>query len=104
MLDGSEGVDGLPGHPLGGTVRGDEIREGGLEVTQLAHERVVLDVGDLGTRLHVIEIVVMVDRLAQLREPLRRVGARHAAQHTPRLTAPSTPTPRSFRHSRVYSS
>ena len=82
MLDGLEGVDGRPRHPLGGAVRGDQVGELGLERLELPHERVVLRVRDLGTRLHVVEIVVVVNALVQLGDPLRRVRPRHAAQHS----------------------
>src|SRR5262245_30376656 len=43
----------------------------GLELGQLAPERVVLGVGDLGCRLFVVETVVPFDLAAQRRDALR---------------------------------
>ena len=62
------------------------IRSGKLASSslQLAHERVVLRVGDLGPRLDVVEVVVMVNLLAQLGDALRGVRPRHARQHSTR--------------------
>src|SRR5262249_38280346 len=48
---------------------------------QLARERVVLGIRHLGPRLDVIKVVVMVDLLAQLGDPLRGVGPFHEGQH-----------------------
>ena len=79
VLDRAEGIHGLAGHALRGTVRGDEVGKGGLHLAQLPHERVVLRVGDLGPRLGVIEVVVMVDLLPQLADALESVSPRHGA-------------------------
>src|SRR6266571_1823749 len=75
----AEGAHGLAGHALGGAVGRDEVGEGRLQLAQLAHERVVLRVGDLGTRLRVIEVIVMVDLLPQLADALESVSPRHGA-------------------------
>ena len=75
----AEGIHGLAGHALRGAVGGDEVGEGSLHLAQLPHERVVLRVGDLGTRLGVIEVVVVVDLLPQLADALESVSPRHGA-------------------------
>ena len=80
MLDGLEGVDWRARHALGRAVGRDEVGVLGLQGLELAQEGVVLGVGDLRPRLDVIEIVVVVDPLAQLGEPLGGVGARHDVQ------------------------
>src|SRR5207247_5894685 len=81
VLDRLEDIRRRAGDALRGTVRGDEVGEARLQVAELAHERVVLGVGDLGSRLDVIQVVVVVDLLAQLGDPLRGVGARHGSKH-----------------------
>jgi hypothetical protein len=81
MLDRAERVDGLSGHALGRAVGCYEVGKGRFELAELPHEGVVLGVGDLRSRLGVVEIIVMVDGLSKLGEALQRVGARHAAQH-----------------------
>ncbi len=80
MLDGLEYVGRRARDALGGALRRDEVGELGLEVAQFAHQRVVLGVGDLGPGLGVIQIVVVVDLLAQLGEPLGGVGPIHAGR------------------------
>jgi hypothetical protein len=50
----------------------DQFRVIGLDRPQLAHQRVVLGVGDLGAVEHVVPLVVMIDERAQLGRPLRR--------------------------------
>ena len=47
-------------------IRGDELRVGGLELTQLEHQPVVCRVRDLGIVEHVIAIVVVRDLGTQL--------------------------------------
>ena len=56
-------------HALGGARGRDEIGELGLQLAQLALERVVLLVGDLGLREHVVEVLVAADLLAQPGDP-----------------------------------
>src|SRR5207245_11488534 len=82
MLDRLEDVGRRSAHALGGAVGGDEVRKARLELAELAHEGVVLGVGDLGPRLDVVQIVVVVNLLAQLRDALRGVGPRHARSIT----------------------
>ena len=81
VLDRLEDIGRRPADPLRGAVRGDEVGEARLELAELAHESVVLRVGDLGPRLDVVQIVVVVDLLAQLHDALRGVGPRHAPKH-----------------------
>ena len=82
VLDRLKGLDRRPRHPLGRAVGGDQVGELRLQGLELPHERVVLRVRDLGTRLDVVEVVVVVNALAQLSDPLRGIGRRHAAQHS----------------------
>src|SRR5207245_1473220 len=82
MLDRLEDVGRRSAHALGGAVGGDEVRKARLELAELAHEGVVLGVGDLGPRLDVVQIVVVVNLLAQLHDALRGVGPRHARSIT----------------------
>ena len=79
VLDGTERIDGLAGHALRRAVGGDEVGECALEIPQLAHERVVLGVRDLGSRLGVIQVIVVVDLLPQLADALLSVSPRHEA-------------------------
>jgi len=58
----------LAGDALGGAVRGDELGERPLEVGELAPERVVLAVRDFRPRLDVVGVIVVAERLAQLRQ------------------------------------
>src|SRR5438093_8147005 len=82
MLDRLEDVGRRAAHALGGAVGGDEVWKARLEVAELAHEGVVLGVGDLGPRLDVIEVVVVVNLLAQLADALRGIGPRHGSKHS----------------------
>src|SRR5438132_1044252 len=68
VLDGPDRVHWAAGDALGGAVRGDELGERRLEVGELAPERVVLAVRDFRPRLDVIGVIVVADRLAQLRQ------------------------------------
>src|SRR5437660_12207110 len=81
MLDRLEDVGRRAAHALGGAVGGDEVWKARLELAELAHEGVILGVGDLGPRLDVVQIVVVVNLLAQLGDALRGVGPRHAPKH-----------------------
>src|SRR5262249_48527123 len=83
VLDGLEQVGWRPTHALGGAVGGDEIGEARLELAELAHERVVFGIGDLGPGLDVVQVLVVVDLLAQLGDALRGVGPRHARSISP---------------------
>src|SRR5437879_8341050 len=82
MLDRLEDVGRRAAHALGGAVGGDEVWKARLELAELAHEGVILGVGDLGPRLDVVQIVVVVNLLAQLGDALRGVGPRHARSIT----------------------
>src|SRR5437879_13256292 len=82
MLDRLEDVGRRAAHALGGAVGGDEVWKARLELAELAHEGVILGVGDLGPRLDVVQIVVVVNLLAQLGDALRGVGPRHARSLT----------------------
>jgi hypothetical protein len=81
VLDGLEQIGRRPAHALGRAVGRDEVGEARLQLAELANERVVFGVRDLGPRLDVIQILVMVDLLAQLGDALRGVGPRHAPKH-----------------------
>src|SRR3989442_2231439 len=81
MLDRLEDVGRRSAHALGGAVGGDEVWKARLELAELAHEGVVLGVRDLGPRLDIIQIVVVMDLLAQLGDALRGVGPRHSPKH-----------------------
>src|SRR5438132_11383173 len=82
MLDRLEDVGRRAAHALGGAVGGDEVWKARVELAELAHEGVILGVGDLGPRLDVVQIVVVVNLLAQLGDALRGVGPRHARSIT----------------------
>ena len=56
-------------HPLGGRIRRHEIRVGALEFAQLAEERVVARVGDLGIVEDVIAVVVVLDLAPEFGDP-----------------------------------
>ncbi len=65
-------------HPLGRAVGGDELGVLGLEPSQLALERVVLVVGDLGPVERVVQVLVAADLLPQRGDPLLgRLARRH---------------------------
>src|SRR6058998_3541673 len=81
VLDRLEDIGRRPADALGGAVRGDEVGKARLELPELAHESVVLGVRDLGPCLDVVQIVVVVDLLAQLGDALRGVGPRHVPKH-----------------------
>src|SRR5690606_8676793 len=67
--------------PLGGRLRRDQFGMVGLELDELAHERVVLGVGDGRRILDVIAHIVLFDLGAQLRGPLRRFAAADRFRH-----------------------
>src|SRR3989304_2075137 len=67
VFDGLEQVGRGAPDALGGAVVREQVGERRLEVAKLAHEPVVLRVGDLGSRLDVVAVVVVVDPLAALR-------------------------------------
>jgi hypothetical protein len=68
---------GLP-HPLGGAVGGHEVREAPFQVPELALQRVVLPIGDLGAAEDVVEVLVPADLFPKLSNPL--LGGRAGAQ------------------------
>jgi len=76
VLNGDERLGDLTCHAPGGAVRGDQLRVPGLELAELAHEGVVLRIGDLGPRLDIVQVVVAADLLAQRGDPRGRVGVR----------------------------
>src|SRR2546422_692327 len=82
MLDRLEDVRRRARDALGRTVAGDQVGEAPLELAQLPHEPVVLGVGDLGTRLDVVQMIVVVDLLAQLHDPSRRSGPGHEGKNS----------------------
>ena len=59
-------LDRLAADALGRRVRRDQLRELRFERAQLAHQHVVLAVGDLGTVEDVVAVVVVVDLGPQL--------------------------------------
>jgi len=83
------GADGV-----GGRVGCGQRREVGLELAQLAHQQVVLGVGDLGRVEHVVQLVVVEDLRPQVRCPRQRPGGRRVGRlgrHRQRtMPAPST--------------
>src|SRR5438046_218467 len=93
VLDRLEDGGGGARDPLGGTVVRDQVGEARLEVTEFPYEPVVLGVGDLGARLDVVEVVVVVDVLAQLGDSLRRLGPRHEGKDSRSGAARLLPLP-----------
>ena len=95
VLDGLEELGRRPRDALRRTVRCDELRKLRLELAELAQEPVVVGVRDLRTRFDVVQIVVVVDLLAQLGETLRGVGALHIASiaSAPAADAPAALCP-----------
>ena len=66
-----EGGHRFRAHPPGGRVRCLQIGMRGLERLELAHQAVVLGVGDLGVVESMIAVVVVIDALAELGNPCR---------------------------------
>jgi hypothetical protein len=58
VADGQELLERLAANPLGGGIRGDQRREAGFQLDQLAVKPVVFGVADGGSRQHVIRVVV----------------------------------------------
>ena len=56
-------------HPLGRRVGGHQLGMRRLQIDELAHQHVVLDVGDLGIVEHVIPVVVVLQRRRAARRP-----------------------------------
>ena len=73
MPDLVELVERLTADALGGRVRREQIGMVPLEVTQLVQQRVVLDVGDLGVVEDVVAVSVVLELLAELAGPPRRL-------------------------------
>src|SRR2546428_2527783 len=77
VSDPGEGVGGRTPHSLCRRVRRDQLRVLRLQLDQLAEERVVLRVGDLGMVEHVVLPVGSIDQTAQLQDArLRLLPAR----------------------------
>ena len=70
VLDGGEQGGERPGDPLGGRLRGTQRRVLVLQPGQLAHERVVLAVGDRRRVEDVVPVCVVVDLRADRGVPL----------------------------------
>ena len=66
VADDAEGLQGTRAHPLGGGVRGGQLRVLRLQGAQLLHQTVVLAVGDLRVVQGVVAVVVIVDLLPEL--------------------------------------
>lgn len=100
MGDRCEEIGDLPRDPLRRAVRRDEFREPFLEVGQLADQRVVLGIGDLGGVEDVVPIGVVVDGAAQFLDADLRIralavaasAAQEAASASAASAAPTSPT------------
>jgi hypothetical protein len=79
-----ETIERRPADPLRRRVGGPELRESGLQRLQLLHEPVVLVVGDLRSRFHVVEAVMASDLVGKLDAPpaLRRAGRLLRLRHS----------------------
>ena len=99
MLDLGEAVERVRSHPLGRRVGCAQLGVGLLELAQLGEQRVVDVVADLGVVEDVVAVIVVLDRLAQLRRALRRPRRRRAHASVAATAAassiPSRPQPRS---------
>ncbi len=90
VLDRSEGGRARTADRLGGRVGGDQRRVQRLDLVEATYQRVVLGVGDLGCVELVVELVVMVDLLAEHGDLGRRVlghlvGHGHISKGTRRV-------------------
>ncbi len=77
VLDGGQRRERLAAHPLGRRVRRHQLGVLLLERLELAEERVVGLVRDLRPIEHVVQVLVLPQLLAQLRDPLLRQLAIH---------------------------
>ncbi len=73
VLYGREQLGGRGADPLGRALRGDQLGEALLQLHELADERIVVGVRDLGVVEHVVPVTVVVDLLAQLLDPQLRL-------------------------------
>ena len=92
MSDLGEGVGGRTPDPLRRRVRRDQLRILRLELDQLAEQRIVLGVGDLGMVEHVVLPIRAIDQPAQLEDARLRLldildGGTHTLTMGARLTA-----------------
>jgi hypothetical protein len=62
VADVREIVSGLCPNPLGGGVRGHQAGKSLLQVSQTTIKKVVFAVGNLRPGLHIVEVVVSLDR------------------------------------------
>ena len=74
MLDGREGRKGLGADALAGGVGGDKVRVLLFEGSKLAHQGVVLVVGDHGVVEHVVAMVVEIEGALKLGVAVGGVG------------------------------
>ncbi len=77
VAEARELLGGALAHALGRAVGGHQVGEGRLDLAQLALERVVLLVGDLGSVEDVVEPLVAADLVAQGSQALFRLAAVH---------------------------
>jgi len=77
VLDGGEGLHRLARNTLGRAVGRDQVGVPGLEILELSHETIVLGVGNLGLGQDVIEVVVAVDELPELRDASGSLSLAH---------------------------
>jgi hypothetical protein len=82
VLDHPEGLDRRRAHPLGRRVRRRQTGVVRLELGQLPHQHVVVVVADLGAVQHVVAVVMVVDQLAELFDPLSRLTLVHRPDPT----------------------
>ena len=93
--DAREPVRGRAGDPARGRVRGGELRVRRLERGELAHEPVVLGVGEERPVEDVVGVVRRADRGAQLRDAGRGVRGLAVGRHAPTM-APGAPVSTSY--------
>src|SRR5262249_16929853 len=80
MMGVCRGVPHSNARRLGGVLAGVVLGESGRMGRERVDEGVVPGVGKIGAILDLVEVVVVVDLLAQLSDPLRGIRARHGRQ------------------------
>ena len=77
---------GRRGDPLGGRIGGDQLGMFGLDLAQLAQQRVVLGVADLGVIGAVVQLVVVADEAGQFEGTIGGITrVRHVTDSTRRV-------------------
>ena len=70
-----EALPHLTAYTLGGRVAGLQLRVSGLQLTELAHQEIVLGIGDGWSVEHVVVVVVLFDLVSELINARGWVGA-----------------------------